>query len=917
MKKQAIAAFVPCALAAVLSAQTATITTEWEAFINNQVEGVDFDSYALGTSYGIGTSQVRRAIKSAGVVTNNLVVEPNFLLIATATSINAGHSPTYTSGYGEILVMIPAGRGQLHMEGHAQTHSGTPISGGSRFFVDVYADGSIEFAPPATAQAPLVEFDISIDSATDTPVSIRIDSWLSGAPTGTNTTTLANVELTWIPGGVSMYVAPQASGNSGMVASGFVDALGPGSKLTEDFATIGQPTGSPPTTTATGSGYVVDYRHRDDAGGALTGTYRNFAFEDHAPLHGIDRGMKSKFGTTAAPDMFEISFDQPIGHWGAHMFDMESYRFDSATLRAYDANDDMIYEGNVIYPNLEDGENATNNATNFVGIISETNNIRKVTITVGNTEAASMGGLPNNENVHWISMLDMWFGDATKAPGHLRTTFANDNGLSSGGTIYFDINCIAAAGVTINSLDLNFDNAPGTAGTVDVYLSVDSGASWASVSTGTVASAAGPGLPSTTTLSTPISFDANCDYRMAIVSQGLDHAYTEIPGVPTTLSNDDLGLSGGYSTAGSLSGTLFTPLTPNITFHYANGGQCSLAKVSSVGDGCVGRAASVYERFADDTDFNGLLLEPQPDGSVHGQATQDTLLAIGSISTAIQLALSDDSQVAIGSRGLIVGSNGWVAMGGGNTSSANPSEAALLSNPSTAFYTWKDLNPAAFGSGKVFYEEAIVFFGWVAMVTYDGVWAWNTFDPHTIQFRFEFDTQGEIINAKIITDTVSSSGSNMLVGYSPGGSSPDPGQTDFTAASFQTEGPDTFPLQLQAIGRPTQGPTASPFQVLTTNVPTSAGIHVGIVGLTNPSFPLDILGMSGCGLHASMDVIVGPQVGFGQSVIWSPLTLPALPVSFVGFQFYVQSAVLGSSENGAFGVGALTSNGLRCTIGSL
>lgn len=916
MHKLAIAALAPCALTAALTAQSATITSDWTTRLVVNSVPLHEHTLATGTAYGIGANEHQSFSGPGSSISSDLIVQPNFVRIATTSSVNllTGPGPSIDlTSQGEILVMIPAGRGRLHLEGRSHA-SGGP-SGFGTIEVDVFDDGTSEFAPPPTFQSPLVTFDVLIDSAMDIPVHVTVDSQLFGSTVLDEA--FANVEMTWIPEEITMYVAPQASDNLGRFESGFVDALGPGQTLNTAFSPISQPTGSPPTASEAGFGYVVEYRHRDDAGGALSGAYRGFDFFDFNTLHGVDRGMRSSGGTAAAPDMLEISFSQPIGHWGADMLDLESYTFDSATLRAYDSDDVMLYEADIIYPNQEDGENATNNATNFVGIISETNNIRKITITVGNTAAASTGGLPNNENVHSIGMLDMFFGDATKLPGHMRTTFSNSNFLFSGGTIYFDLDCTAAAGVTMNALDLNFGDAPGTSGSVDIYLSGDAGATWTLVSTGTVANAAGPGLPTRATLSTPIPLGANCGFRMAIVSQGLGHVYSNTANFPLVWSNNELTLGGGYSTGSPFGGQLFTPRVPNITFHYSNGGQCALAKVESIGDGCVARTSSIYERFGDATDFGGVLFYPQSDGSVQGFTTSDTFAPVGNLAPPTQLVLGDDDQVVVGSFGLVVGSNGWVARGGGNTNVAVPSEALLLSNPSTAFYAWKDLDPSVAGSGKVFYEELAFAWGSMAWVTFDGTFAWNTSDPHKIQFRMEFDLQGEMTLLVIITDTVSSSGSDILIGYSPGGPSPDLGSTDLTAGNFATEAPESASLQLDAIGTPKQGHTANVFQVVASDIPSSALLHMGHVGLTNPNLPLQALGMPGCSLYATLDVIVGPQIPVGSSVTWSPLTLPALPVNFAGFEFYVQSTVLGTNQNAAFGTGALTSNGVRCTVGSL
>jgi hypothetical protein len=107
--------------------------------------------------------------------------------------------------------------------------------------------------------------------------------------------------------------------------------------------------------------------------------------------------------------------------------------------------------------------------------------------------------------------------------------------------------------------------------------------------------------------------------------------------------------------------------------------------------------------------------------------------------------------------------------------------------------------------------------------------------------------------------------------------------------------------------------------VVTGNIPATAVIHIGIVGLTRPGFPLAILGAPLCTLNASADVLIGPTIGpFVAKVSWTALTLPAIPPSFAGFEFNLQGAILGTPLNGGLGgIGLMTSNGLKCVVGDL
>jgi hypothetical protein len=239
----------------------------------------------------------------------------------------------------------------------------------------------------------------------------------------------------------------------------------------------------------------------------------------------------------------------------------------------------------------------------------------------------------------------------------------------------------------------------------------------------------------------------------------------------------------------------------------------------------------------------------------------------------------------------------------------------MLANPSSAWYSWHDMNPSIAGSGQVKYEEA----GTLAQVTFDGVWDFggsSAADANNIQFQINTAT-GSVVICWGTMSTLGASGTGHLVGYSPGGPSLDPGNTDLSAlAALVTNNADVAPLSLVGVGRPVQGPVAVNYNVTTGNIPASALIHMGIVGLVNPAAPLFFIGMPGCFLNSSLDVIIGPSLFPAPSLTWTAITLPALPPAFVGFQFYAQGIILGTPLNTAFGLGALSSNGLQMTVGT-
>ena len=509
-------------------------------------------------------------------------------------------------------------------------------------------------------------------------------------------------------------------------------------------------------------------------------------------------------------------------------------------------------------------------------------------------------------------------------PNTLSTIFGSNNGGANGGAVYFDLTCTNPAGLTINDIDLNFAQAAGTTGTVTVYLAPTTHLPitqvWGQVSSGSV-TAAGFNLPSNVALNPPVSLGMGCTVGVALVCDAaLSHSYTNGTTFPQLYSNADLTLAAGSASNVPFTGAPFQPRVVNTNIHYSIGGTCpglNIATVTSQGAGCVAQFASFYENFASAAAFDlaNTCWTGINTGSGYVFTPGGALNAVGSLSTPTALALTDDSSVAAGTLGLTVGSNGWVALGAGNSNGFTPTIATLLSNPATAFYCWHDFNPAIAGSGLVQYEEA----GSLAQVTYDGVWDFggaSAANASTVQFQYDASTG----NVVICFGTMSTiGGTGFLVGFSPGGANADPGNTDISASAvIQTAGSDILPLALAAIGRPVQGAAAVPFQVTTSNIPASALIHIGIVGLQRPGLPLGlILGANGCFLNASLDVLVGPSFFPGPSFTWTALNLPALPPDFSGFQFNAQGAILGTNLNTALGLGTLTSNGLKCTVGTL
>lgn len=710
---------------------------------------------------------------------------------------------------------------------------------------------------------------------------------------------------------------------------------------------------------------------------------------------------------------------------------------------------------------------------------------------------------------------------ALTAQSPLTTTFASNNGGGTGGALYFDLECLSANGISITDLDLNFSSQAGQSGSIDIYIKSNSWLPHTSidyelVASGTVASAAGPNLPTNVVLNTPLELGNGCKMGIAIVQHGLSSHYTTANTSTVTYATTELELSVGGASNSPFVGTAFSPRLINTSIYYTTSGACpiiqSMATVATVGAGCGAGAftswASIYELAAAgaldlagkkligtntgngyeilletgpgialplgsfnlnlfddeqlpvgtlgmvvssdcwmaigsgpstqfitptveqflvspatgvfswtdlepdavgsgsvyyhesagvatasymgvfgkdttnqnfvqikfDTNNNNWSIEwgaapgsPEPwligftpaGSSADGGATDlSTLEGVASIydlqdpgtldlanqklsagrtgngynlslapgtgftvpAGAVNLNMTDDEVRPVGTLGMYIGENGWMAMGPGNDPTWDVNPTTLLSNPSTAVYSWTDLEADATGSGGIYYSEA----NGIATATYDGVYGWGDTLANYFQIQINTNTNDWSIEWGLVPGD----SWDWLVGYSYGGSITDPGMTDISASPAllpQIVDPalttpsdvGTAGLSLISVNRPVQGMVNYSFDVTTHGIPSTALSHLGVIGLSNPNLDLSIIGIPGCFQYSSQGALSFSIISQPTSSLnWTGLTIPAGPVSFSGFKFYLQSTIFGTAENTFFNLGALTSNGLECTIGN-
>ena len=237
----------------------------------------------------------------------------------------------------------------------------------------------------------------------------------------------------------------------------------------------------------------------------------------------------------------------------------------------------------------------------------------------------------------------------------------------------------------------------------------------------------------------------------------------------------------------------------------------------------------------------------------------------------------------------------------------------FLGQPAAQFSFWSDFQPNT--GGDINYEEA----GTRALLTYTDVLAWGTSDLNTFQFDYDSATG----NCSMYLGALASATAHpTMIGYSPGGPNADPGSTALEAelllnGAIVLAATDTIPLALEGIGRPIMTAAPTPYQATTSNIEAGALFHAGLLGLTNPSTPLSIIGFpAGCTLYSSTEVLVGPAVVAGGpgSLTWTVLGLPIANAAFNGVELYAAAATLDLSLISAT---SRSSNGIKLTLGDL
>lgn len=494
----------------------------------------------------------------------------------------------------------------------------------------------------------------------------------------------------------------------------------------------------------------------------------------------------------------------------------------------------------------------------------------------------------------------------------LTTTFAGGNGQSGN---MFEV--VGVQSVIITGFDIHVG-----AGTwnVEVYtlppgVSIvgndTNPAAWTLVGTATGVTGLGTGVPTPVplTLAVPVGIGQTQSFYVTL-NNGTSIIYTNGSTVGNVFAQDSfIQFREGYGNAYPFAGT-FQPRVWNGVIHYS-AGSGTFATNTTLGVGCGGSPAgngSFYELFTTAFDLSNSGITLFWTGS--GYAVTSGASAVVP-PTGGALTLGDDVTVPVNlpfalpcSAGNVSAislcSNGWLSFVPTSNVDLSETVAELLTGGPRLAFLWDDLNPAAGGTVNAELDGLGVFH-----ITFTNVPEFAVANQNSVQVSLSPNGNIELkYGAVAILDT--------LVGLSTGVAATDPGPTDLSAALpiVVTTGQFVPALTVAGATRPIIGTN---WNLVTTGVPATGVIGVDIFGLSDPNVAdLGFLGLPGCGLRSSLDILNAWFVA-GASHNYS-LVLPN-DLGLIGLQLYTSSAVFQAPPINAFG--AITSNGVGGSLGNL
>jgi hypothetical protein len=339
------------------------------------------------------------------------------------------------------------------------------------------------------------------------------------------------------------------------------------------------------------------------------------------------------------------------------------------------------------------------------------------------------------------------------------------------------------------------------------------------------------------------------------------------------------------------------------------------------GAGCYNSTRTLYEHFPSSNtfDLSGLTITFTPAGGAYVVTSAPIGAFFAPVAAA--LALTDDS-IAVGNAlpspfpypgtntaAVDVHSNGQVFLSGGGVADYTATVAEFLTRGASVG-AWMDFNPAAAGSGGVHFDVDAI--NNVAYVTWNGVYAYGTATPHTMQIALYCNGSVSPGTMELRFQSLANNATldpNCITGYTPGNNAQDPGNRDLSAVLPVVVPAEARGLLLTAAPGPSLGATVT---YTLDRIPLTAILSAHIVSFTQvpaPGVDLGFLGAGGCvqliGLSGSSNVLM-----FGSPTATRNLTIPNV-AAYAGMVLFSQGATLVVGVNP---LGLLTSNAIASYV---
>jgi hypothetical protein len=336
---------------------------------------------------------------------------------------------------------------------------------------------------------------------------------------------------------------------------------------------------------------------------------------------------------------------------------------------------------------------------------------------------------------------------------------------------------------------------------------------------------------------------------------------------------------------------------------------CTLANATTFGRGCpLPIAAYEYWVTPSVTDLSNTAIEFTPTGtgyvaipttgfftgySAGNSFFDDQVLGPFALPFTFSYPGGSTNAIDISSNGFI-----WLQTGNTNPRCCNGDPVQFLADPASIAALWMDLYPP--GGGNIYFDTTPteVHITWAAVPEYfNGA-------PQTAQITLRNNGSFRLAYQSVVNGA-----HDLLVGFSQGLVTVDPGSVDFSAGPVVISGGGSpMALSSQASSRPVIGTT---YTMDLDQGNNGAAIGIMVLGLSgyNPGLPLDAIGMTGCELYANLDslstvILGGPVTPFGFAIPNN--------TALAGLPLWAQGASLLATANP---LGIATSNGIAMVLG--